>query len=199
MLTPDPKNHNEDYMISLECLDWEGLSIDFYDKYESKLDSFENKIDELTENIYDYTVPPEKALASFDKAFKYLNEKVKPFFIKMQEHYGDNIMEYFEDLENNLNNTKTDYLKNDYEEHKRDYELFLIEQKHIKDIKANVLTILKEKSPIKQIDLLRLFNKEDTTLIKKYIQELCFSGKVLKARRTTSGKGTIFLVYVQNI
>ena len=199
MLTPDPKNHSEDYMISLEYLDWEGLSLDFYDKYERKLDSFENKIDALTENIYDYTVPPEQALASFDKAFKYLNEKVKPFFIEMQKHYGDNIMEYFEDLENNLNSTKTDYLNNDYAEHKRNYELFLLEQKHIKDVKTKALTTVKEKSPIKQIDLLRLFDKKDATLIRKYIQELCISGKILKARRTTNGKGTIFLVYVQNI
>lgn len=198
MLIPDPKNHSKDYMISLECLDREGLSLDFYDKYERKLDSFENKIDELTDNVYDYTIPPEQALASFDKAFKYLNEKVKPFFIKMQEHYGDNIMEYFEDLENNLNSTKTDYLNDSYEEHKRNYELFLIEQKHIKNIKTKALAIIKENTPIKQVDLLRQFNKNDSNLIKKYIEELCVSGKILKARRTTSGKGTIFLVYIQN-
>ena len=198
MITPDPKNHSEDYIISLESLDFKELSLDFYIKYEKKLDAFENKINELTEDAYDYTKSPENALHAFAKAYKYLNEKIKPFFIKMQEHYGDDIMEYFEDLENNINSSKRDYLANDYEYHKRDYEMYISEQQHIKALKGNVLKILKENTPIKQVDLLRQFNKNDSNLIKKYIEELCVSGKILKARRTTSGKGTIFLVYIEN-
>lgn len=201
MLIPDPNNHNKDYLFSLECLDFDGLSIDFYDKYQRKIDSFENKIENIIDPLYnyDYTKSPEAILSSSDKAYKYLNEKVKPFFIQMQEHYGINIMEYYDDLENEIINAKTDYLNNDYEAHRKEYEIFLIEQKHIKNIKSAVLKALKEKSPIKQVDLIRQFNTEDATLIKKYIQELCISGKILKARNTTSGKGTIFLVYLQNI
>ncbi|WP_299448145.1 hypothetical protein [uncultured Phascolarctobacterium sp.] len=196
MLTPDPKNHNRDYLINLEYLDMEELVLDFQMKYEKKLDKFIDEIQNLADSSYSYDQSPKDKLASFDKTYKYLDEKIKPFFIKMQDHYGEGIMQEFAYLKSEIDYVKADYLKNEYEDHQQEYEEYIQEQNHIKSIKAEVLKLLKKNAPMKQADLLRNFEKADATMIKKYIQELCIAGKVMKGRHSTSGKGAIFLVYI---
>ena len=113
MLTLDLNNHDEGYKYDFEIQDESFLLDDFEVFYDDKLDDFTDSLEALCDSILDVNdLHPDKKLEKFDKATaKYMDQKVYPFFDRMQHHYGNMIWNIYEESFLKLiTDTRQDYI-----------------------------------------------------------------------------------------
>lgn len=200
MLTLDSKNKDEEYKYNLETQNERFLLDDFEDFYDDKLDDFTDSLEALCDSILDVQdLHPDKKLEKFDKATaKYMNQKVYPFFDRMQHHYGNMIWNIYEESFLKLiTDTRQDYINTYYNEDLQDFLIYQEEQKSLKQIEQSILKSLKATSPQKQADLIKMFEKDKQSKAKKIIANLISEGKILRGRKDVNTKGAWYLIFVK--
>lgn len=200
MLTLDPKNKDEEYKYNLKTQNERFLLDDFEDFYDDKLDDFTDSLEALCDSILDVQdLHPDKKLEKFDKATaKYMNQKVYPFFDRMQHHYGNMIWNIYEESFLKLiTDTRQDYINTYYNEDLQDFLIYQEEQKSLKQIEQSILKSLKATSPQKQADLIKMFEKDKQSKAKKIIANLISEGKILRGRKDVNTKGALYLIFVK--
>lgn len=200
MLTLDPKNKDEEYKYNLETQNERFLLDDFEDFYDDKLDDFTYSLEALCDSILDVQdLHPDKKLEKFDKATaKYMNQKVYPFFDRIQHHYGNMIWNIYEESFLKLiTDTRQDYINTYYNEDLQDFLIYQEEQKSLKQIEQSILKSLKATSPQKQADLIKMFEKDKQSKAKKIIANLISEGKILRGRKDVNTKGAWYLIFVK--
>lgn len=200
MLTLDSKNKDEEYKYNLETQNERFLLDDFEDFYDDKLDDFTDSLEALCDSILDVQdLHPDKKIEKFDKATaKYMNQKVYPFFDRMQHHYGNMIWNIYEESFLKLiTDTRQDYINTYYNEDLQDFLIYQEEQKSLKQIEQSILKSLKATSPQKQADLIKMFEKDKQSKAKKIIANLISEGKILRGRKDVNTKGAWYLIFVK--
>lgn len=200
MLTLDSKNKDEEYKYNLKTQNERFLLDDFEDFYDDKLDDFTDSLEALCDSILDVQdLHPDKKLEKFDKATaKYMNQKVYPFFDRMQHHYGNMIWNIYEESFLKLiTDTRQDYINTYYNEDLQDFLIYQEEQKSLKQIEQSILKSLKATSPQKQADLIKMFEKDKQSKAKKIIANLISEGKILRGRKDVNTKGALYLIFVK--
>lgn len=200
MLTLDPKNKDEEYKYNLKTQNERFLLDDFEDFYDDKLDDFTDSLEALCDSILDVQdLHPDKKLEKFDKATaKYMNQKVYPFFDRMQHHYGNMIWNIYEESFLKLiTDTRQDYINTYYNEDLQDFLIYQEEQKSLKQIEQSILKSLKATSPQKEADLIKMFEKDKQSKAKKIIANLISEGKILRGRKDVNTKGALYLIFVK--
>lgn len=200
MLTLDSKNKDEEYKYNLETQNERFLLDDFEDFYDDKLDDFTDSLEALCDSILDVQdLHPDKKLEKFDKATaKYMNQKVYPFFDKMQHHYGKMIWNnYEENFLELIADKKQEYINFYYKEELEDFLIYQEEQKLLNQMQQTILKSLKATSPQKQSDLIKMFEKDKQSKAKKIIANLISKGKILRGRKDVNTKGAWYLIFVK--
>lgn len=200
MLTLDLNNHDEGYKYDFEIQDESFLLDDFEVFYDDKLDDFTDSLEALCDSILDVNdLHPDKKLEKFDKATaKYMDQKVYPFFDRMQHHYGNMIWNIYEESFLKLiTDTRQDYITTYYNEDLQDFLMYQEEQKLLKQIEQSILKSLKATSPQKQADLIKTFEKDKQSKAKKIIANLISKGKILRGRKDVNTKGAWYLIFVK--
>lgn len=200
MLTLDLNNHDEGYKYDFEIQDESFLLDDFEVFYDDKLDDFTDSLEALCDSILDVKdLHPDKKLEKFDKATaKYMDQKVYPFFDRMQHHYGNMIWNIYEESFLKLiTDTRQDYITTYYNEDLQDFLMYQEEQKLLKQIEQSILKSLKATSPQKQADLIKTFEKDKQSKAKKIIANLISKGKILRGRKDVNSKGAWYLIFVK--
>lgn len=200
MLTLDLNNHDEGYKYDFEIQDESFLLDDFEVFYDDKLDDFTDSLEALCDSILDVKdLHPDKKLEKFDKATaKYMDQKVYPFFDRMQHHYGNMIWNIYEESFLKLiTDTRQDYITTYYNEDLQDFLMYQEEQKLLKQIEQSILKSLKATSPQKQADLIKMFEKDKQSKAKKIIANLISEGKILRGRKDVNTKGAWYLIFVK--
>lgn len=200
MLTLDLNNHDEGYKYDFEIQDESFLLDDFEVFYDDKLDDFTDSLEALCDSILDVNdLHPDKKLEKFDKATaKYMDQKVYPFFDRMQHHYGNMIWNIYEESFLKLiTDTRQDYITTYYNEDLQDFLMYQEEQKLLKQIEQSILKSLKATSPQKQADLIKTFEKDKQSKAKKIIANLISKGKILRGRKDVNSKGAWYLIFVK--
>lgn len=200
MLTLDSTNKDEQYQYDLTTRNERFLRDDFEVFYDNKLDDFTDSLEALCDSILDVNdLHPDKKLEKFDKATaKYMDQKVYPFFDRMQHHYGNMIWNIYEESFLKLiTDTRQDYITTYYNEDLQDFLMYQEEQKLLKQIEQSILKSLKATSPQKQADLIKMFEKDKQSKAKKIIANLISEGKILRGRKDVNTKGAWYLIFVK--
>lgn len=200
MLTLDSKNKDEEYKYNLETQNERFLLDDFENFYDDKLADFTDSLEALCDTIFkDDDLHPDKKLERFDKVTaKYMNQKVYPFFDRMQHHYGNMIWNnYEENFLKLITDTRQEYITTYYNEDLKDFLIYQEEQKLLKQIEQSILKSLKATSPQKQADLIKTFEKDKQSKVKKIIATLISKGRILRGRKDVNSKGAWYLIFVK--
>lgn len=157
----------------------------FYDKYS---EAAEKKKDKILDMCYPYSLcdskyNPDKELAYFDTIISAWEEyKRWCFSIPGGKEY---FKEYDNDDYQSLLKEKQDYIKNDYEEAKRDFAEYQEEQKNFKEIKKFVYKSVLSASPadgVKRSDLCISYPDSEKSTIYRAADELISEGKIRKEK-----------------
>lgn len=200
MLTLDSTNKDEQYQYNLTTRNERFLRDDFEVFYDNELGDFTDSLEALCDSILDVNdLHPDKKLEKFDKATaKYMDQKVYPFFDRMQHHYGNMIWNIYEESFLKLiTDTRQDYITTYYNEDLQDFLMYQEEQKLLKQIEQSILKSLKATSPQKQADLIKMFEKDKQFKAKKIIANLISEGKILRGRKDVNTKGAWYLIFVK--
>ena len=172
MYIADPDNHSKFYRQDIEDGYYEGLSDYFFDRYESKISKWEDKVDNMTSKIYNPGTHPDKALQIFDKALQYLSDEALPFFEEKEEYYGSEIMKDYKSLVDSIKEDRKNFKENEYDEMLIEYNNYIAEKNKLKQIKKEVKTKIKKTNNMKRSDLMKCFAKEDAALVRRALKEL---------------------------
>ncbi len=197
MLIPDPKNKGESYIYAVETNDLYILKDDFEYFYENTLSKFEDTLEDKVSSVLSVDhIHPDKKLLKYDtETTKYLN-KIHSFFEEKAQYYGENIWEHYQNYYKYVINERQDYVKEQYQDDLEEYVLLEEERSQIKKLTIRVKKIIKDKSPIKQADVVKQFSKEEQSLVKNIILELLKKGIILRGRADVEKRTAWILIYV---
>lgn len=197
MLIPDSKNKGESYIYAVETNDLYILKDDFEYFYENTLSKFEDTLEDKVSSVLSVDhIHPDKKLLKYDtETTKYLN-KIHSFFEEKAQYYGENIWEHYQNYYKYVINERQDYVKEQYQDDLEEYVLLEEERSQIKKLTIRVKKIIKDKSPIKQADVVKQFSKEEQSLVKNIILELLKKGIILRGRADVEKRTAWILIYV---
>ncbi len=188
----DPKYKDEIYQSGYYDDKPDALRDEFEYFYEKKLDSFQGKLDDLSDIFNpDDTVHPDNLLARYDKkTTEYLTTKVFPFFKEMEKFYGTKIMDVYQEYVERVLEERNNFIKYEYEEMLKE---FLEEQEYEKlcqQYEKRIVDILKENVPMKQVALINSFPKEEQKIVKDCLKYLMRENRVFRVRKDINKKGS---------
>ena len=192
----DPNNRDGLYQSGMLDNDQDALRNEFEYRYESKLDSFQEKIDDMLDLLRTYSGHPDKMLERYDKkTTDFLTSKVFPFFKDMVQYYGSGIMADYQDYVNQILEERDDFQKDFYEDCLQGYIEEENEKKLCQQITKTILENLKKNSPMKQSVLMGCFPKEQQSVVRKCLTDLQNKGRIVREKKDN---GRIwFLSYVK--
>lgn len=199
MLIPDPRNKDESYIYAVTTNNLYILQDDFESFYENTLDKFEDTLEDKVSNLLGVgDIHPDKKLSKYDtETTKYLN-KIHSFFEEKAQYYGEIIWEYYQDnYYNYVITARQDYVIEQYQDDLEEYILLEEERAQIKKLTTRVKKIIKDKSPIKQADVVKQFPKEEQSWVKNIILELLKKGIILRGRADIEKRTAWILTYAQ--
>lgn len=188
----DPKNKEEIYQSGYFDNNPDGLRDEFEYRYERKLDSFQDRIDDFSDifNSED-VIHPDKLLASYDKkTTNYLTTKVFPFFKEMEKFYGSKIFDIYQEYIDQIAEERKTFVKSDYEDRLQEYTEEQEYKKKCKECGKQIVEILKKNIPMKQATLINSFQKEHQEIVKDSLNNLISENRVFRVRKDINKKGS---------
>lgn len=188
----DPTNKEKIYQSGYFDNDPDGLRDEFEYHYERKLDSFQDKLDDLRDIFSpDDLVHPDELLALYDKkTTKYLTARVFPFFKEMVKYYGSKIMDVYQEYIDQVAEERDSFVKFEYEDMLKE---FLEEQEYEKlcqQYEEQIVDILKKNVPMKPNALINSFPKEEQKIVKDCLKYLMSENRVFRVRKDMNKKGS---------
>ena len=188
----DPKYKDEIYQSGYYDDKPDALRDEFEYFYERKLDSFQDKLDDLSDVFNpDDTIHPDKLLARYDKkTTEYLTTKVFPFFKEMVKYYGPKIMDVYQEYIDQVAEERDSFVKFEYEDMLKE---FIEEQEYKKlclQYKKQIVEILKKHVPMKPNALINSFPKEEQKIVKDCLKYLMSENRVFRVRKDMNKKGS---------
>lgn len=192
ILLHDPNNKEEIYQSGYFDNNPDGLRDEFEYRYERKLDSFQDRIDDFSDifNSED-VIHPDKLLASYDKkTTNYLTTKVFPFFKEMEKFYGSKIFDIYQEYIDQIAEERKTFVKSDYEDRLQEYTEEQEYKKKCKECGKQIVEILKKNIPMKQATLINSFQKEHQEIVKDSLNNLISENRVFRVRKDINKKGS---------
>lgn len=188
----DPKNKEEIYQSGYFDNDPDGLKDEFEYCYERKLDSFQNKLDDLRDVFCpDYLVHPDKLLERYDKrTTEYLTVKVFPFFKEMEKYYGPKIMDIYQEYIDQVAEERASFVKFEYEDMLKEFIEEQEYEKLFRKYEKQIVGILKKNVPMKPNALINSFPKEQQKIVKDCLNNLISENRVFRVRKDINKKGS---------
>ena len=194
----DPNNMDGVYQSGMLDNNQDALRNEFEYRYENKLDTFQEKIDDMLDLLRTYGGHPDKMLERYDKTTKdYLTSKVFPFFKKMEQYYGPGIMTIYRFYVNQILEERTEFKKDFYDDCLRGYIAEQNEKKLCQQITKVILEDLKKNGTMKQAAVVNNFPKEQQKFVRKCLTDLEQKGRIVRGKKDLSKSGIWFLTYVK--
>lgn len=175
----DPDNNGRDYREAIEEGCFSELQMFFEERYEKKIDHFEERIYKLVKEIYNPNQHPDKTLTNFDKAQKYLEEIVEPFYLEKEVYYGSEIMESYYELEDLIGDSKQEYMEKLYDKQLVAYEKRKRQKSDYNRIRKDLLALLEEEEFVKKEEFMNRYPRGIKQIAWRMIGDLVRKKKII--------------------
>jgi hypothetical protein len=154
--------------------EFDSAVMDFEEKFEKTIERWNDKIDTAEDT---YSDNPDDVVKAYNKAITICNE-FKEFCYSQgpvgASYYDDNESRRIVELKTNLDN----YMANDYESEKADFEEFKAEQKFFNDTKKKIYKIVSSSGDIQRTAVCSKFDVELKSLVVRASNALVDEGKI---------------------